>query len=171
MNNGFIKLHRSILDWDWWSDQNTFRVFIFLLLKANWKDGNHKGENVPRGSLVTGRKAIAEATGLSERSVRTALEHLKSTNEVTIKTMPKYSVITIKNYDKYQVTYQQIDQQPTSNRPATDHNRRKKEYKNIKNDNSARARKPSTWSNIESEKQKRERDEFLEDFERHIVGG
>ena len=50
---GHIKIDRRILEWEWYSDINTCRLFIHLLLKANWKDGRFQGTEVPRGSLVT----------------------------------------------------------------------------------------------------------------------
>lgn len=123
--NGFIALYRSLLSWGWHADPATGWLFVNLLLMANWEDGEWQGMIVKRGQLVTGRKALAAQTGLSERQIRTALEHLKSTNELTIKTTNKFSLITIVNYGKFQDVQsdidqqndQQVDQRPTSNRP------------------------------------------------------
>ena len=139
-NNGFIKLHRSILEWEWYDDPNTMRVFIHLLLNAQWEDSRYHGYEVPKGSLVIGRKKLAEELEITERAVRTALNHLKSTNEVTIKVTNQFSIITIVNWAKYQgrddendqQNDQQSDQRVTNERPATDHI---KEYKNIRNNN------------------------------------
>jgi hypothetical protein len=36
--SGWIKIHRSILEWEWYEDTNTFRLFMHLILKANHKD-------------------------------------------------------------------------------------------------------------------------------------
>jgi hypothetical protein len=74
-------------------------------------------------------------TGITERSIRTCLQKLKNTGELTSKTTNKYSIITLCNYDKYQTLIfqsdQQTGQQPTSNRPASDH---KQEVNNVKNE-------------------------------------
>ena len=51
--NGFIKIHRSLLEWEWWDDINTFRLFITILLLANWKDKRWHGKLIRRGSLWT----------------------------------------------------------------------------------------------------------------------
>ena len=135
--DAFIKLQRKMLDWEWYTDNNTKVVFLHCLLKANWKDGRFRGYKVPRGSFVSGRKVLAEELGLSDRQVRTALLHLKATNEVTIKSTSKFSIITVVNYDKYQTTDQQNDQQVTSKRPASDQQattiEEYKEYKKRKN--------------------------------------
>ena len=79
LDGGFIKIDRGILDWEWYSDINTTRLFIHLILKANWKDGRFQGVKVPRGSLVTSLPTLAEETGLSLQQIRTAEKHLKST--------------------------------------------------------------------------------------------
>lgn len=108
---GWIKLHRKIQDWEWYRDGNTFRLFIHLLLSANRKPQSWKGIVIGRGDLATGRKSLSAQTGLSEQSVRTSLERLRSTNEVTSKSTSKYSIITIVNYDTYQSNDVEANQQ------------------------------------------------------------
>lgn len=75
---------------------------------------------VPRGSFVTSYQNLATETGLSVRNVRTALEHLKSTGEVTVSRQAKFSVVTIKNYCQYQSGDTVTDNQVTVNRQTTD---------------------------------------------------
>lgn len=98
----FIKLNRSILNWEWYTDINTCRLFIHMLLKANWKDANFKGKTVPRGSFVSSIGKLAEETQLTPDEVRTAIKHLICTNEITKQSYSKYTVFTVKNYDVYQ---------------------------------------------------------------------
>ncbi len=98
----FIKLNRKILKWRWYQDSNTFRVFVHLLLTANITDRDFGQVTVKRGQLVTSVAHLSQGLGISVKSIRTALEHLKSTNEVAIKTTSKYSIITINNYNEYQ---------------------------------------------------------------------
>ena len=134
--SGFIKLNRNILSWRWYSDVITFRVFLHLLLKANYKDGEFEIHTIKRGQLVTGRKSLAKELKLSEQSIRTALEHLKSTNEITIKATSKYSIITINSYDKYQsVTNTSTNNQPTANQQPTSN---QQQYKKNKKDKKER---------------------------------
>lgn len=133
--DGWIKLHRKILKWEWYDDPNTFRVFIHCLLMANHEDNQWHGQTVPRGSFLTGRNLLAKQTGLSVQSVRTALEHLKLTNELTIKSTKQGTVIYINKYDDYQSrevqsTIKPTNEQPTSNQRVTTN----KKDKNIKND-------------------------------------
>ena len=100
--NGFIKLHRSMLDWEWYKDANTARVFLHLLLVANWQDGKWHGVEVKRGQRLTSYASLAKETRISVQSVRTALSHLISTGEITCEPTNKYTLITIANYEKYQ---------------------------------------------------------------------
>lgn len=138
LQNGFIALHRSLLSWGWHADPATGWLFVNLLLMANWTDSDWQGMTIKRGQLVTGRKALAAQTGLSERQIRTALDHLKSTTELTIKSTNKFSLITIVNYRKFQDVQsdidqqndQQVDQRPTSNRPQL--NKDNKEQQGVK---------------------------------------
>lgn len=116
-NNGWVKIHRKMLEWEWWTDVNTAHFFTFCLLRANHSDGRWRGEAVPRGSFISSYQKMATATGLSVRQVRTALEHLKSTGELTSKTTNKNQLITICNYANYQVIESQERQ---TNRQATD---------------------------------------------------
>lgn len=126
----FIKIDRNILNWRWYSNANTMRVFIHILLKANIREKNFENITVSRGQLVTSRKSLSSELGISEQSVRTALEHLKATNEITIQGTSKYSIITVKNYDNYQgAPDKSTNNQPTTNQQSTTI----KEKKNIIN--------------------------------------
>ena len=117
---GWVKLHRSICDWGWRSDPNTMHLFINLLIDANIKDGEFMGVQVPRGSLIFGFFVYSKKLGLSVRQLRTALNHLKATSEVTIKTTNKFSIISITNWDEYQGDDKQNDKRPTNDRQRTD---------------------------------------------------
>ena len=139
MKQGWVKLHRQITDWEWYTDGNTFRVFLHLLLNANHKDGRHKGIVIKRGQILTGRKALASALGLSERQVRTAISKLKNTGEIdqekANKTTKSGSIITVCNYECYQdnndMNDQETNQQTTSKRPRND--QETTTNKNVKN--------------------------------------
>ncbi len=117
----YVKISRKILDWEWYTDINTKVLFLHILLKANWKPSRFQGTEVPRGSLVTSQQNMAAETGLTIKNVRTALKHLENTGEVAVSRHPKFSVITVKNYNQYQSSGSQmaVDGQSNGSRGAT----------------------------------------------------
>lgn len=107
-----------MLDWEWYDDTNCVRVFLHLLLKANWTDSEYKGHHVPRGSVVVGRKALSAELGISERCLRTTSKRLTECHAIDIKTTNKFSIISVCNFDTYNPSEMPNDQQTTSKRPA-----------------------------------------------------
>ncbi len=153
MSSGWIKLSRKMLDWGWYLDTNTKVVFLHLLLKATHKPIEYKGIKLKPGEVVTTRKDLAEELLMSDRMIRTALLHLKTTNEVSIKTTNRFSIITIekwafyqcKEQDSDQPSDQPSDQQETNKRPTRDQpiEQESKEYKNNNIYNIAHFSKPT----------------------------
>ncbi len=138
MNEGWVRLYRKFLDWEWFELSDMVKIFTYFLLKANYEDKKWKGIDVKRGQLITGRKQLSIDLKMSERKVRTCIERLKLTSEITIKSTNKYSIITINNYNSYNIKDDEErptkrptkDQQKTNKRPQL-----KKKKKNIKNNN------------------------------------
>lgn len=114
-DSGHIILHRKILGWEWYADINTCRVFIHMLLKANWQEGKFRGAMVPRGSFVSSISKLAEETKLTNDEVRTAISHLIKTNEITKQSTNKYTVFTVVNYGLYQNNPKQEHELDTGN--------------------------------------------------------
>jgi len=133
----WVKSYRKFREWEWYKTPGMFHLFHHLIYGANHKDNKWQGMEIKRGQIVTGRDKLSQQTGLSPRQIRTCLHRLQESQELTIKTTNRFSIITICNYDKYQVAEsdsdQQSDQQATSKRPASDHKQELKNDKNGKN--------------------------------------
>ena len=119
-NQGWITLHRKLLDNPISKKPLIAWFFIFCLLRANHKEKkilwNGKEIVIARGSFVSGLRTLSRESGLSLQSVRTGCVTLKSTHMLTIKTTSKWSLITILNYEKYQeVTHLLTNKQHTTN--------------------------------------------------------
>lgn len=160
--SGWIKLHRSLLEWEWYDDHNTKMLFIHCLLMANHKDRSYKGKLIKRGSFVTGFDVLASQLGLSVRQIRTAITKLESTGELTRTATSKGQTLTLIEYDKYQsqepeatstTTSGATNQRQASDKLATSERQltRRKEGKNEKNERTQQELLPS----VESEKTKR----------------
>ena len=102
MPTTFIKLDRNIVNWRWFKDGKTLLLWIFILLSANISDYGFENIIVHRGELVTSYDSLSKSTGLTVKEIRTALGHLIKTGEVAIRKYPKFSVISVINYNLYQ---------------------------------------------------------------------
>lgn len=137
---GYVKIYRSIMKWEWHDSPNTGWLFVMLLLMASHEDTRYRGQAIRRGQLVTSLQKLSKATGISVRSIRTGLERLKESHEIDTKPTQRYSIITICNYDKYQCDEKIADTKPTQNRHATDTASNKNVNNNIISSSSARVR-------------------------------
>lgn len=149
---GFVVIHRKILDWEWYRNINTKVLFLHLLLTANYAPSKLEGMTIERGQRVTSLTSLSEETGLSVKQIRTALKHLNGTGETAVTKCPKFSIITIKNYEKYQQraqTWAGEGQAKGTGRAGEGHYNNKNNKKN-KNNNSYKKGK-KFQKDIESE--------------------
>lgn len=108
---GWIQLHRSLIDWEWYDDINTSRLFIHLVLKANHEAGSYKGTDIKRGQLLTSIETLAFETKLTNRKIRTALNNLKNSGEIATETTRRGTKLTVCNYNTYQKRKEASDTQ------------------------------------------------------------
>ena len=143
-NNSFVKLYRSLLDWEWWDDKNVTRLFLTILLSVNWTDRNWHGMVIEKGSIFTSIDHLSKKSGLTNQQTKTAIKKLKSTGEITIKTTNKGTLVTVENWGKYQfvpekvtnkITSDLTNEQQTTNKQVTNDQLQLKNIKNIKNVN------------------------------------
>ena len=71
-NQGWVKAYRQLLDWEWYTDVPTFKLFLHLLLIVNREPQQWRGQTLSSGSVVTSISALASGSGLSDMQVRTA---------------------------------------------------------------------------------------------------
>ena len=133
----YIKLDHKMLTWGWKDNPQMVALWIEILLQANYRDKEWHGEVYERGSFPTSLQKLADATGLSVRNVRTCLEKLKKSQEVTIKSTKQGMKISVVKWAFYQGgddgSDKQTDTQPTNNRQTSDKQVTiPKEYKNYK---------------------------------------
>ena len=116
---GFIKVYRKLLDWEWIGCPEMVCLWVNILLRANSDEKVVKGITVGRGQLLTSRATLARQCGISEKKVRTCLERLTRANQVAKQsangTANGTAIITVLKYEDYQ------DKRPSSrpsNRPT-----------------------------------------------------
>jgi len=136
---GWIKLHRKLLEnpicgkpeWAW--------VWIVILLKANHQTNkflfNGQDIEIEKGSFITGRKQLAKETNVSEQTIRSVLKYLETNHQITKKVTNKFTIISVCKYEEYQNIEKELtNQQPTTNQPVTT-NKNDNNVKNINNIN------------------------------------
>src|SRR5690606_7629802 len=104
---GHIILHRDIMEWEWYQSPNVFRVYIHLLIKANFKDKKWQGQLIKRGELITSIGHLSSELMITHQSIRTVLSKHESSDYILLRTTNKFTLITLVNYDNLQT--------PTSN--------------------------------------------------------
>jgi hypothetical protein len=132
MATGWIKTHRNLLEWEWYKTPNMVHFFTHCLLRANHEPKKWQGQTIEIGQFISGRKALSQETGLSEKVIRTCIERLKSTSELATKTSNQFTVFTIISWEKYQSKEdegQQTGQPRASEGPAKGHKQELKELK------------------------------------------
>lgn len=125
LENGYIKLHRSLLKWEWYEDIKTTRLFMHLLLTVNYADERWKGNDVKRGQRITSLSTLSKETGLSVQSIRTSMNRLISTGEVTSQSTSKYTIVSVNNYDCYQQDNTQDNKRATNEQQTSNNKGRK----------------------------------------------
>ena len=166
--NGYILIHRKLLNWQWYKDSNTLHLFIDLLLDANYEDSKFGFQIIKRGQCLTSLKRIHENTGLTFQQIRTSLDKLQKSGEINKQTTNRYSIITINKYDEYQ----DINKQTTS-KQQTDNNIKINIIKNNKNNKEIKEkyikRKYGSFENVEltDEEYQKLKDKF-KDYENKI---
>lgn len=158
MNEGYIKLYRKFVTWEWYDDINTSRLFLHLLFTVNWQDKKWHGVDVKRGSVITSLSKLSDETGLTLDQVRGSLAKLISTNEITKQTTNRYTIISVVKYNDYQVNDKDNPKQNTTqltkqapNEPQTDPTQTPttKEFKELKEDNNTSLKENKQINNQE----------------------
>ena len=131
---GWIKIHRKILDWEWWDKPEMIKLLILFICKANIEDKMWHGLLIKRGQFVTSLDTLRVESGFSIQKIRTCIKRFENTQELTIKSTNKYSIVTICNYESYQLLESDNKQaeQQTNNKQTTIKQQQLKNIKNIR---------------------------------------
>lgn len=119
LENGYIKLHRSMSSWRWYKEPKTVLLWVHLLLNANYEPRALADRMIERGQLAVSLAGLSEQTGLTVKEIRLGLDRLKKTGEISVWSNRHMSVITINEYDQYQsdTGTQKANQGQTEDKP------------------------------------------------------
>lgn len=115
MSKGWIKLYRSLIDWQYYDDKNATRLLVHLLLTVNYEQKRWKGIIIEPGSRVFSWDKLSNETGLTVQEVRTAMSKLKRSLEVTTQSTNRFSIVTLVKWEQLQLNEEDINNH--SNKP------------------------------------------------------
>jgi len=125
--SGWIKLHKTLKDWQWYDDHNATRLLVHLLVSVNYKDKEWKGQTIKAGTYVTSWENLAKEIGLSVKQTRVAMDKLERSKEVARHATNKWQAVSLIKWDKLQCEDVEKGSQTDKQRATT------KESKEIKN--------------------------------------
>lgn len=103
---GWIKLHRILLEWEWHDVPAMMTLWVHLLMLANNHDREWHGTKIVRGQLATSLSNLSAMTGLTVKQVRLCLQRLKDSKQICTKRANKFTIITICKFESYQLLEQ-----------------------------------------------------------------
>lgn len=142
-NDGWIKLHRKIIESSVFDNPHILKMWIWSLSKATHKEHKQmvglQEVELKIGQFVFGRKVAAKELHLTESNTYRLLKALEKMNLISINSNNKFSIVTIENWVFYQgqekisnnkrtTSEQQVNNTVTTNEQQTNTN------KNVKND-------------------------------------
>lgn len=135
LRNGYVKLYRSLMDWEWFADSYTTYLFIYLIMTVSIEDSQWHGITIKRGQRVSSIATLARETNASEKKVRTAILRLERAGSVARSKYPKFTVFTVLNFDKFQQGADKTeDKRQGRGRVRAGKGQEYKKIKNIKED-------------------------------------
>lgn len=134
---GWVKLHRKLLEWEWYQDAHMVHLLVHLLLTASHEDKEYKGLTIKRGQLATTTKELAETLGTSRTSIWRRLKRLEVERFVKLEVKQKETVITICKYDSYQESKKKSETRGETKVKQSYNNRNNKKGRRSNEDNTS----------------------------------
>ncbi len=108
MDQGWIKLHRKLLENALMRKSAYFHLWVTLLLLANHKQTtfifNEKEQTLAPGQVLTGIDKLRKITRLPRTTIRRILKFLENGTMIGQQVTGKFRIISITNWEKYQAS-------------------------------------------------------------------
>lgn len=133
---GWIKLHRQLINSAVFKNERLLKIWIWCLLKASHKKSETMIGNqlitIEKGQFIFGRKKAAEELKINENTLYKDMKNLEKLKMCNIKSNNKFSVITIEKW----AFYQDIEENNNSNynNNVTTTEQQRNTYKNVNNE-------------------------------------
>lgn len=132
-SNGYCLAYRKAWNHDAFNDLLEAAIWNFLYQNAFYEDGDRTFNGVvyylKRGQIATTPRFIAKGFRITESNARRVIQKLIKLKSIETQTTTKATIITICNYDKYQLSLKtnddQSDNQTKNKRKTNDANNNK----------------------------------------------
>lgn len=145
-DNGWVKLHRKLLDNPLMRKPAYRAVWIEILLRAthNGADVMFGGQRLrlEPGQFTTGTWVIAEATGVPRATVARILKAFENEQQIEQRTDRQCSLITIKKWKEYQTDEQRSETRVSNDRATSEQRLSTKQERN--NEKNERMKEPDS---------------------------
>jgi len=136
---GWVKLHRKLINNPIFKNANLYHLYSYCLLKARHDHGEAIFGDViiklAPGEFVTGRNVLSEALNEKPNTTYKRLKKLEKLNYVSLKSNNKNTVVTVLNWDSYQVKKEEVTtESQQSNNKVTTESQQSNTNKNVKNE-------------------------------------
>ena len=134
--DGWIKLHRKLLDNPIFQKEELLQLFIYCLLKANHEPNkiifNGQETVIEKGQFVTGRDVLSKDLKKKPITTYKRLKILENLQILNIESNNRFSLVTVVNYGLYQSAEEKRNSK--SNNKGTTREQQGNTNKNVKND-------------------------------------
>lgn len=124
MNNGYVFMYRTLMDKGYYKDSHYVHLWLHLIFKATYRDKeylfNGKIEYLEPGQFIAGRKSLSKETGIQESKIERILNCFKNEHQIEQQKNNKFRIISITNWDKYQINEQQNEQEMNNQRTTSE---------------------------------------------------
>jgi hypothetical protein len=137
METGWIKLHRKVMQKGWYKNSKYVHLWLHLLLKATHKQHEFMWNKeiiiIKEGQIVTGRKQLANETGINESTIEKILNLFEKEFQIEQQKTTKFRLITVINWTTHQEKEQQSNNRVTTKEQQNNTYKNDKKEKNEKN--------------------------------------
>lgn len=133
----WVKLYRSIIDWEHFDDAQMVKLYLYLICAANVTALPHKGVTVGRGQVATSYRQLADVMGVGVATIDRMLKKFEKSGEAERERNAPFLLITLNNYNSFQNSGTETERNRNKNGTKSEQKRNasyynNKEYKNIR---------------------------------------
>jgi len=135
-----------MINWEWFDEDNCLRLLIYLIISVNYEDKKWRGNVIKKGQIACSLAKLSESNNMSVQTLRTTLNRLEDSGEVTLQSTSKFTIITLVKWDKMQQTQQATNKQLTNNQQTT--NKQSTKTKEVKKERNKENKKNITKKSL-----------------------